>query len=90
MNDAFKALADSTRREILSLLRQRDLTAGEIAAHFEISKPSISHHLNVLKQAQLVLVERSGQELIYSLNTTVLQEFLSDALAFFGVNQDDL
>ncbi len=90
MNEAFKALADSTRREILSLLRQRDLTAGEIAAHFEISKPSISHHLNVLKQAQLVLVERSGQELIYSLNTTVLQEFLSDALAFFGVNQDDL
>ncbi len=90
MNEAFKALADSTRREILSLLRQHDLTAGEIAAHFEISKPSISHHLNVLKQAQLVLVERSGQELIYSLNTTVLQEFLSDALAFFGVNQDDL
>ena len=74
---AFKALADPTRRKILKLLRQRDMTAGEIAGHFTISKPSISHHLNSLKQARLVLDERQGQFIYYSLNTTVFQEIIS-------------
>lgn len=89
MNEAFKALSDGTRREILRLLRERDMNAGEIAACFDISKPSISHHLNVLKQANLVLVERNGQELIYSLNTTVMQEFLASLMAHFGGRHDD-
>ena len=77
MNDIFKALADSTRRRILELLRERDMSAGEIAEAFHISKPSISHHLNLLKQADLVLAERSGQNICYSINTTVFQEVVS-------------
>ncbi|GGE23606.1 transcriptional regulator [Marinithermofilum abyssi] len=59
------------------MLRQRDMTAGEIAEHFHMSKPSVSHHLNTLNQANLVLRERRGQHIVYSLNTTVLQEVIS-------------
>ncbi len=77
LTSIFKALADPTRRRILQLLRERDLSAGAIAAHFAISKPSISHHLSLLKQAGLVHDERQGQQVIYSLNTTVLQEGLA-------------
>ncbi|MFZ5590351.1 MAG: autorepressor SdpR family transcription factor [Bacillota bacterium] len=76
LNDTFKALSDPTRRQILRLLQQGDLTAGEIAGHFNISKPSISHHLQILKQAGLVLDQRQGQNIYYSLNTTVFQEVL--------------
>ena len=76
MNDTFKALADPTRRQIIRLLKERDLTAGEIAEHFAMTKPSISHHLNTLKQAKLVLDERQGQNIIYSLNTTVVQDVM--------------
>lgn len=72
----FKALADPTRRKILKLLRERDLTAGEIADEFNISKPSISHHLSLLKQSGLVLDERHGQFIYYSLNMTVFQEVM--------------
>ena len=72
----FKALSDPTRREILDRLRKRDLTAGEIAEGFDMTKPSISHHLNLLKQAQLVVDMRRGQSIVYSLNTTVVQETL--------------
>lgn len=75
-NSVFKALSDPTRRNILQLLKYKDLSAGEIADQFEISKPSISHHLNLLKQANLVLDERRGQNIYYSLNTTVFQEVL--------------
>lgn len=74
MNSLFKALNDPTRRKILDLLKERDLTAGEIAEVFEISKPSISHHLDILKQAGLVSTERDGQFITYSLDTTVLEE----------------
>lgn len=75
-NNAFKALSDPTRRKILQLLKEKDLTAGEIADSFQITKPSISHHLNLLKQANLVMDERQGQNIYYSLNTTVFQELL--------------
>lgn len=77
LNLPFKALADPTRRKIIMLLRERDLTAGEIAEQFAMSKPSISHHLNTLKQAQLVTDERKGQNIYYSLNTTVFQEVVN-------------
>ena len=77
LNTLFKALADPTRRKILELLREKDLRAGEIARAFDISKPSVSHHLNMLRQSGLVLSERDGQNIIYSLNTTVFQEVLS-------------
>jgi len=76
-NNIFKALSDPSRRKILQLLKERDMTAGEIAEYFNISKPSISHHLNLLKQAHLVIDERQGQNISYSLNTTVFQELLS-------------
>ncbi|MGG1550269.1 MULTISPECIES: autorepressor SdpR family transcription factor [Paenibacillus] len=76
MNEAFKALADPTRREILQLLRDKSRNAGEIAEHFNISKPSISHHLNLLKQAGLVLDERQGQHIVYSLHTTVVEDVI--------------
>jgi DNA-binding transcriptional ArsR family regulator len=74
MDTLFKALNDSTRREILDLLREKDMTAGEIADVFSISKPSISHHLDLLKRANLVSSERNGQYIKYRLETTVLEE----------------
>jgi ArsR family transcriptional regulator, arsenate/arsenite/antimonite-responsive transcriptional repressor len=76
MNNAFKALADPTRRKILDLLKGGDLTAGEIAKNFDMTKPSISNHLSQLKQAGLIWDERKGQHIIYSLNTTVFQDVL--------------
>ena len=76
MGDAFKALADPTRRRILELLAQGDLTAGEIASHFEMTKPSVSHHLNILKSAELITDERRGQNIVYSVNLTVFQELM--------------
>ena len=76
MNQLFKALNDSTRREILQLLKGKDLTAGEIADQFNISKPSISHHLDLLRQAGLVVSVKEGQFIYYSLNTTVMDEML--------------
>ena len=70
----FKALADPTRREILELLAQSDLTAGEIAERFPVAFASVSHHLGVLKDAGLVASEREGQFIRYRLNTTVYQD----------------
>jgi DNA-binding transcriptional ArsR family regulator len=76
VNSLFKALNDTTRREILELLKKKDLTAGEIASRFNISKPSISHHLDLLKQAGLVQAMKEGQYIYYSLNTTVMDEIV--------------
>ena len=76
LNEVFKALSDATRRQILNLLQKEDLTAGDIANHFDMTKPSISHHLNILKQANLVQDLRKGQYIYYSLNTTVFQEVI--------------
>ena len=77
MNTLFRALNDSTRRQILEILREGDLTAGEIDDRFEMTKPSISHHLDLLKQAELVSADKRGQFIFYTLNTTVLDELLS-------------
>ncbi len=77
MNDLFKAMSDKTRRDILDLLKTRDMSAGEIASAFPISAASISHHLNILKQADLVASVRDGQNIIYSLNTSVFQDLVS-------------
>ena len=82
MNAVFKALNDPTRREILELLQQRDMTAGEIADRFHISFPSISHHLDLLRQAKLVQSQKEGQYVYYSLNTTVVDELLKWFLQF--------
>ena len=76
MGDVWKALADPTRRKILSLLKDKDMNAGEIANEFNMTKPSISNHLNILKQADLLLVKKVGQNVNYSLKTSVLQDVL--------------
>jgi len=88
-NNAFKALSDPTRRKILQLLKEKDLSAGEIADSFHISKPSISHHLNLLKQANLVMDERRGQNIYYSLNTTVFQELMGFFLNLINKEEVD-
>jgi len=85
MDATIRALADPTRREILRMLRERDLAAGEIAARFAMTAPTVSHHLSVLKDAGLVQAERDGRSVIYSIDTTVVQEFLGEMLRFFGV-----
>jgi ArsR family transcriptional regulator len=82
VNILFKALNDATRREILEILKNKDLTAGEIAGHFNISKPSISHHLDLLKQAGLLVSVKEGQFITYTLNTTVMDEMLKWMLQF--------
>jgi DNA-binding transcriptional ArsR family regulator len=82
MNTIFKALNDPTRREILQLLQERDMTAGEIVERFKISGPSISHHLDLLKQAKLVIAEKEGQYIYYSLNTTVMDEIMKWLMQF--------
>jgi len=76
----FKALSDPIRRKILIMLKEKDMTAGEIAESFDISKPSISHHLNILKQAGMVIDERQGQNIYYSLNTTVFEDVMNFAM----------
>jgi DNA-binding transcriptional ArsR family regulator len=76
MNTMFKALGDKTRREILEMLRKKDLTAGEIADAFNISKPSISHHLDILRQAKLIASVKEGQFMVYSLNTSEVDEII--------------
>ncbi|MTH18051.1 autorepressor SdpR family transcription factor [Flavobacterium sp. LC2016-01] len=82
MNDVFKALNDATRREILELLKEKDLSAGEIADAFNISKPSISHHLDILKRADLITSEKNGQYIFYSINTTIMEDVLQWILTF--------
>ena len=77
MGDVWKALADPTRRKILELLKEKDMNAGEIAESFNMTKPSISNQLNILKQAELVDSEKQGQNVIYTLQTSVLEDILN-------------
>jgi ArsR family transcriptional regulator len=74
---AFQALADPTRREILDLLRQGEMTAGALAEKFDMTKPSMSHHFAVLKEADLITSRRDGQQIWYALNTTVVQDLMA-------------
>lgn len=87
LNALFKALNDPTRREILELLKEKDLTAGEIADKFSISKPSISHHLDLLRQAGLVVSVKEGQYIYYSINITVMDEMLKWLMQFKTKNK---
>ena len=88
MDNTFKALADPTRRKILAMLGEKSLTAGDIAQAFDISKPSISHHLSILKAAELVSAERDGQNIIYSLNSSVVQEAIQQLMNIFKVGEE--
>lgn len=84
---SFQALADPKRREILRMLRERDMNAGEIGTCFNISAPSVSHHLSVLKNAELITARREGQNIIYSLNSTVIQEVMQEMLDIFRIGE---
>lgn len=89
MGDVWKALADPTRRKILEMLRKGDMNAGEIAEQFEFSKPTISNHLNVLKEADLVDFRKKGQNIIYSINTSVFQDIMTAIAGFAKKGEDD-
>ena len=89
MNSLFKALNDATRRDILEMLKKRDMTAGEIADEFSFSKPTISHHLDLLRQAGLVESVKQGQFIYYSLNTTVMDEIITWFVQFTGKKKSD-
>lgn len=84
INLAFKAIADPTRREILRMLRKEEMTAGELAERFDMTKPSMSHHFAVLKAAGLVTTRREGQVIWYALNTTVVEDVLAWAADLAG------
>lgn len=88
MSGVFRALSDPTRREILRILNDRDLSAGEIAEHFDISKPAITKHLDILRQAELISSVKKGQYMIYSINLSVLQQALSGFLSLFGEGEN--
>lgn len=83
MDSVFKALADPTRRKVLHLLSDGDKTAGELSAAFPISGPSMSHHFTVLKSAGLIESKRAGQQIVYSLNTTVVQDLVAALMDIF-------
>ncbi|MGD0940873.1 MAG: autorepressor SdpR family transcription factor [Terracidiphilus sp.] len=83
-NEAFKALADPTRREILALLRKGERTAGDLAREFDMTKPSMSHHFAVLKEADLITSRREGQLIWYGLNTTVVEDLMAWAMALIA------
>ena len=89
MSGVYKALADPTRRRILQLLRERDMSAGELAEHFESTRPTLSRHFNVLYHADLVQREKQGNRVIYSLNLTVLQDALMGMMDMFEIEPED-
>ncbi len=85
LNAVFKALSDPTRREILRLLGRGERTAGELASSFDMTKPSMSHHFAVLKEADLIQSRREGQQIFYSLNTTVLEDVITHLWGHLGI-----
>lgn len=85
IDEVFRALSDPTRREILRLLRANDLSAGEIAEHFPLAKSTLSGHFNVLKHAGLIVPERQGTSVVYSLNLAAYEEALAAVLSVLGV-----
>jgi ArsR family transcriptional regulator, arsenate/arsenite/antimonite-responsive transcriptional repressor len=88
MQEAYKAIADPTRRRILKYLRGGERTAGELAEYAGVGRTALSHHLTVLKLADLVRVERRGQFQVYSLNTTVFQDLLTEIVGWLGGMED--
>lgn len=85
MNDVYRALSDPTRRRILALLRRSDMTAGELAGEFDQAWPTISGHLRVLREADLVQADRNGTSLVYHLNVSVLEEAMAALLSALGI-----
>ncbi len=89
MDSVFRALADPTRRQVLRLLTAGEMTAGDLASRFEISGPSMSHHFTVLKAADLIEGRREGQQIIYSLNTTVAQDAVRILFDLFSMESTE-
>jgi DNA-binding transcriptional ArsR family regulator len=89
MKDVWNAMADPTRREILSMLQKSEMTAGEIADRFDISNATVSHHLKILREAELVTTEKEKQTITYRINMTVFQEFLAGIAAVFGTKGEN-
>ena len=87
MQEVFKAIADPSRRKILKMLKTGSLTAGELAEGFQMTKGSLSHHFNVLKAADLVRCERRGQQIVYSLNTTVFEDLAASLMELFKLER---
>jgi len=87
VSEVYKALADPTRRRILQLLREREMSAGEIAEHFDLAKPTLSGHFAVLREAGLVSPERTGTTIIYRLNVSVLEEALMALMDAFRLQE---
>lgn len=86
MNRVYKALADPSRRRILELLKQRNMTAGEIAEHFDLAKPTLSQHFAVLREADLIQGDKKGTTITYRLNVSVLEEALLALMNAFGLS----
>lgn len=84
MADIFQALSSPVRREILSMLKKKDLTAGEIAEQIDVAKSTLSGHFNVLKSAGLVITVKNGTTITYSLNASVVEELMSGLFSIFG------
>jgi len=87
MDSAFQALSDPTRREILRLLRKREMTAGEIAEKFPLAKSTLSGHFNILKHAGLIVAEKNGTSVVYSLNVSAVEQTLAAVMELFDVGK---
>ena len=89
INDVFRALSDPTRREVLRILQSGDLSAGDIANRFPLARSTLSGHFNILKQAGLIVTERQGTTIVYSLDTSALDEAVSAVMDLFGVGKNE-
>jgi ArsR family transcriptional regulator len=87
MNAVFQALGDPTRREILRLLRKREMTAGELAEKFPLAKSTLSGHFNILKHAGLIVAEKNGTSVVYSLNMSVVEQTMTAFLELFDAGK---
>lgn len=87
--ESIKAMSDKTRREILNLLKDGDMTAGDIAAHFSMTQATVSHHLSVLKDGGLVTDRRDGKYIFYELNTSVIEEIMAWLIELKGVDKNE-
>jgi DNA-binding transcriptional ArsR family regulator len=88
MNEVFQALSDPTRREILRLLRKRDMTAGELAERFPLARSTLSGHFNALKHAGLIVAEKNGTSIVYSLNLSALEQTLAAVMDLLAVGRN--
>jgi len=89
VNDVIRALSDPTRRRILALLRSGDMTAGELASSFELSWPTVSGHLKVLREADLVQADRHGTSISYHINVSVLEEAMASLMTALGIGSKE-